>query len=348
MKREIQKAYDALTPTEEQRVKMLAEIRSRLAETPPERSEEMGRKPLSKMLTLALVAAALLALGITAYAEGWFGLRDLAESEYEYPKGFTREEILEREKELQEAIARGEDPGEKLREMDERDFPRPKETHHVTFLGGLQDSPEAQAFQEYMAFLEGYDPDREILRSIGNRAADLGEEYSAYSCYTREMADKVDEICAKYGLRKLGANMVLQNARQLYAYAGTGAFAPKDDHWSGQKLYPVAAYADGSFHADGALPQGSWTDYQIGRCMKGSFTTFAAIDLGDLENWTEWNYTTENGVELLLAQNGRQALILADRPESFVILSMRGSYKAATQQAALEELAECFDFTAIP
>lgn len=347
MKREIQKAYDALKPTEEQRGKMLAEIRSRLAEEPPERSEKMGRKPLSRMLTAALIAAALLALGITAYAEGWFGLRDLADSEYAHPKGFTQEEIQARERELQEAIARGEDPEEKLREMDERDFPRPMGTYHITFLGGLQDSPEAKAFQEYMAFLEEYDPDRSILRSVGNRPTGL-EAYSAYSCYTREMADKIDEICEKYGLRKLGPNKVLQNARQLYAYAGTGAFAPKDDHWSGQKLYPVAAYADGSFHADGALPQGSWTDYQIGRCMKGSFTTFAVMDLGDRETWTEWNYTTENGVELLLAQNGRRALILADRPESFVIVSMRGSYKAVTQQASLEELAECFDFTAIP
>lgn len=348
MKREMQKAYDTLTPTEEQRGKMLVEIRSRLAEEPPERSEEMGRKPLSRMLTAALIAAALLALGITAYAEGWFGLRDLAESEYEYPKGFTREEILEREKELQEAIARGEDPEKKLREMDERDFPRPLETHRITFLAGLQDSPEAKAFQEYMAFLAEYDPDRSILRSVGNRPTGLEEEYGAYTCYTREMADKVDEICEKYGLRKLGPNKVLQNARQLYAYAGTGDFAPKDDHWSGQKLYPIAAYADGSFHADGALPQGSWTDYQIARCMKGTFTTSGAMELGDLETWTEWSYTTENGVELLLAQNGRRALILADRPESFVIVSMRGSYKAATQQATLEELAECFDFTAIP
>lgn len=348
MKREIRNAYDALTPTAEQREKMLAQIRSRLAETPSEKSEEMGRKPLSKMLTAALIAAALLALGITAYAEGWFGLGDLAESEYDFSKGFTREEIQERERELQEAIARGEDPEEKLREMDERDFPRPRETYRITFLGGLQDSPEAKAFQEYMAFLSEYDPDREILRSIGNRPTGLEEEYSAYSCYTREMADKVDEICEKYGLRKLGPNRVLKNARQLYAYAGTGAFAPKDDHWSGQKLYPVAAYADGSFHADGVLPQGGWTDYQIGRCMKGSFTTFAVMNLGDLETWTEWNYTTENGVELLLAQNGRQALILADRPESFVILSTHGSYKAATQQAVLEEIAELFDFSAIP
>lgn len=348
MKKELRAAYDALAPSREQRERMLQGILSRCADLPPERSKKMGRTPTGRILAAALIAAALLALGITAYAEGWFGLRDLAESEYVVPKGFTQEEILARNRELEEAVARGEDPQEKLREMDERDFPRPTETRHITFLGGLQDSPEAKAFQEYMQFTVEYDPDRTILYSVGNRPTGLEEEYGAYHCYTREMADKVDEICEKYGLIKLGPNKVLKNARQLYAYAGTGAFAPKDDHYTGQKLYPTSAYADGSFYATGDLPKLGWAHYGISRCMKGTFTASEAIEMGNLEEWTEWNYTTANGVELLLAQNGQHALILADRPESFVIVKIRGSWKVASQQEALEEVAECFDFAAIP
>lgn len=348
MKREIRDAYEALTPTGEQRERMLAGICSRLADTPPERSEEMGGKTKTRALALTLIAAALLALGITAYAEGWFGLRDLADSEYTTTKGFTREEIQARNRELEEAIASGEDPAEKLREMDERDFPRPVETRRVTFLAGLRDSPEAQAFQEYMAFTREYDPDLEILHSVGNQPTGLEEEYGAYGCYSREMADKVDEICEKYALRKLGPSRALRTAMQLYAYAGTGAFAPKDDHFRSQKLYPVAAYSDGSFHAEGGLAAGGLAQYQIIRCMKGTFTTHPAMDLGDLESWTEWSYETENGVELLLAQNGQKALILADRPESFVVLWIHGSARAGSQQETLEEIAECFDFTAIP
>ena len=348
MKREIWGAFDALTPTAKQRQRMLQEILSQRAGQPPERMENMGRKPTGRVLALALIAAALLALGITAYAEGWFGLGDLAESEYVAPKGFSREEIQARNRELEEAVARGEDPQEKLREMDERDFPRPTERRRITFLGGLQDSSEAKAFLEYMQFRSEYDPDRAILHSVGNQPTGLEEEYGAYGCYTREMADKVDEICEKYGLRKLGPNKVLQNARQLYAYAGTGAFAPKDDRFRSQKLYPVAAYEDGSFHVEGGLAAGGLAQYQMIRCMKGSFTTHSAMDLGDPESWTEWNFTTENGVELLLAQNGRRALILADRPESFVIVWIHGSGKAATRQETLEEIAACFDFAAIP
>ena len=348
MKREIREAYDALAPTQEQRERMLEGILSQRADLPPERSRKMGRTPTGRILAAALIAAALLALGITAYAEGWFGLGDLAESEYTMQKGFSREEIQARNQELEEAVARGEDPAEKLREMDERDFPRPTEKRRITFLGGLQDSPETKAFQEYIAFTQEYDPDREILHSVGNRPTGLEEEYGAYGCYTREMADKVDELCERYGLRKLGPSKVLQNARQLYAYAGTGAFAPRDDHFQSQKLYPVAAYEDGSFHAEGGLAVGALAQYQIIRCMKGTFTTHPAMDLGDLESWSEWNYVTENGVELLLAQNGQKALILADRPESLVVLWIHGSQKAATRQDTLEEVAECFDFTAIP
>lgn len=348
MKREIEKAYAALTPTEEQRQVMLQGLLSRATDLPPERRETMSKKRMSRLLAAACITALLLALGITAYAEGWFGLGDMASTEITVTKGFSQEEILEREKELQEAIARGEDPEEKLREMDERDFPRPTVTYHVFSLAGLEGSPEGMAFQEYMDFLESYDTDKAILRSIGNRPTGLEEEYGAYGCYTREMADKVDEICEKYGLIKLGPNKVLTNARQLYAYAKTGAFAPKDDHLKGRRLYPVTAYADGSFHADGELGQNYWVRYQIIRCMKGTFNLSASGNMGDPENWTQWSYTTQNGVELVLAQNGNRAIILVERPESFVTVSFYGSGKPFTEQEALEEIAELFDFSAIP
>ncbi len=348
MKQTIRNAYDTLSPTEEQREVMLRQLRLRLRETAPEKDDERGKRPASRLMAASLLAAVLLALGVTAYALGWFGLENLKEQEYTVIKGFTQEEILARNRELEEAVARGEDPAEKLREMDERDFPRPTETRRITFMAGLQDSPEAQAFQEYMAFSVGYDPDREILRSIGNEPTGLEEEYGAYGCYTREMADKVDEICAKYGLEKLGPGRTLTSARQLFAYAGTGDFAPENDHYSGQRLYSAIAYADGSFIADGALSAGMMTQYHICRCMKGTFTTFAVMELGELESWTEWNYTTENGAELLLAQNGRRALILADRPESFVVLEVHGSYRATNRKDSLETIAEIFDFTAIP
>lgn len=348
MKREIQNAYAALTPTEEQRQDMLEGLLSRASALPPQGRKSMSKKRKTRLLTAACIAALLLALGVTAYAEGWFGLGDLAEAEIDMPEGFSQEEIQARNRELAEAVARGEDPEKKLEEMDARDYPRPTVTRRVSSLAGLEGSPEGMAFQEYLEFQSSYDPDCSILRSIGNRPTGLEEEYGAYGCYTREMADKVDEICEKYGLIKLGQNRVLTNARQLYAYAGTGAFAPKDDHFSGQKLYPVTAYADGSFHADGELREKYLLSYQIVRCRKGSFNVCASLELGDAEEWTEWSYTTQNGVELVLAQKGNRALILADRPESFVTLTFRGTGKPFTDCRALEEVAELFDFSAIP
>ena len=112
MNEKIRNVYDTLSPTEEQIESMLHQIRAGLAETPPEMNAEVGKKPVSRLLAISLMAV-LLAFGVTAYAQGWFGLGDLNGEEYTVIKDFTREEILARNKELAEAVARGEDPAEK-------------------------------------------------------------------------------------------------------------------------------------------------------------------------------------------------------------------------------------------
>lgn len=345
MKREIARAYAALTPTEAEREKMLRAILSR-ASMPPERNGQMKAKQLSRLLLIAAVVTLLLALGVTAYAQGWFGLDGFAETRKTIEVGFTREEILARNRELEEAVAQGEDPAEVLEEMDARDFPRPTETLSLVCLLGPADSPEAMACVEYMDFLESYDTDKAILRSVGNRPTGFEADYGPYTCYTQEMADKIDEICEKYGLQKLSGFQIPHTPSRLFYLAGTGNFAPKQDVPTGQKLYPIAVWADGSFRADGAVRKGLYAEYQVSRCVKGSFTTWALIqDSGD---WSAWHYTAENGAELLLAQNGERALILADRPESYVEVGVHGNKKLASDQASLEAFAELFDFTAIP
>lgn len=345
MKREITDAYAALTPTEAEREKMLRAVLARASFTPPERNGEMHAKKLSRLLLIAAIAALLLALGVTAYAAGWLGLDGFAKTQKTVEVGFTREEILARNQELEEAVANGEDPAEVLERMDARDFPRPTES--ITLLSLLPaESPESMALVEYQEFLESYDTDKAILRSIGNKLTGFEEDYGPYSCYTQEMADKIDEICEKYGLQKLSGFQIPQTPSRLFYLAGTGNFAPKQNRQLGQQLYPIAVWADGSFTSDGAVRKDFYADYQVSRCVKGSFTTWALMqDSGD---WSAWHYTAENGAELLLAQNGEHALILADRPESYVAVRISSSGKLCSEPEKLEAFAELFDFTAIP
>ena len=309
-------------------------------------SERIVHMKKKRIITFALAAALILALGAVAYAAGWFGLDGFAKTQRTIEVGFTQEEIDARNQVVEDAVARGEGPAEALAEIDEKDFPRPTETLSLVCLLGPADSPESMACVEYMDFLETYDTDKAILRSIGNRPTGFETDYGPYTCYTQEMADKIDEICQRYSLKKLSGFQIPETPSRLYYLAGTGSFAPKQDVPSGQKLYPIAVWADGSFRADGCVRKGLFAEYQVSRCVKGSFVTWALVQ--NPNSWSGWQYTTENGAELLLAQDGERALILADRPESFVIVGVHSNKELGCEPASLEAFAELFDFTVIP
>ena len=72
-------------------------------------------------------------------------------------------------------------------------------------LQGFAGSPNYQAAKEWMDFLDSYDVDKAILNSLSNEEVNsFSDEYYSYTCYTDEMAKKIDEICRKYGLQKQG------------------------------------------------------------------------------------------------------------------------------------------------
>ena len=319
-------------------------------------SERIVHMKKKRIITFALAAALLLGLGAAAYAGGWFGLSEMAQTQRTVEQGFSSEEIIARNEELEQAVANGEDPEEKLQEMDERDFPRPTENIHVISLAGLSNSPEAMACQEYMSFLESYDTDKSILNSVGNQSTGFEEYKGAYTCYTQEMADKIDEICEKYGLQKLSGREVALSRNQLCYKIGN--FAPRDNEHSGQFMNGKVLFSDGTFSADGRLllhtdsGKNRTLIYGLTRCVKGSFVTWY-IRFDDPEAWTELNYITENGQGVLITYCDERAMILVERPESFVVLNVtqvdyRPYKENPMKEDELKALAEMFDFTAIP
>ena len=96
---------------------------------------------------------------------------------------------------------------------------------------------------------------------------------------------------------------------------------------------------------------GGTVDYQFSRAVKGSFGS-TPLYLSGIEDYEQWSYTTENGVELLLANDhASKALIIADRERSFVTVNVLGDWSAGTFQMSdrdVEDFAEAFDFTAVP
>lgn len=71
-------------------------------------------------------------------------------------------------------------------------------------LQGVEGTPGYQASKEWYEWRQTYDTDESVYHSEEAFSEDFGDAYYAYNLYSREMKDKVDEICAKYDLELLG------------------------------------------------------------------------------------------------------------------------------------------------
>lgn len=334
---EIYEVYENMGPDEAARKRMLKNIRSAALQkefAQKEKTRRMKKKGAKMCLRLAAGAAAgCLLIGTAAYAVYYFGLKDM---------GTGKEKVHDLSV-----------PVEELGDIAQEDIPK-KEVDMIS-LAGVAGSPEYEADAEWQEFLKGYDQDESILAAVGNDSTGFEEEYGEYLCYSQEMADKIDEICEKYGLQKLTGFELPENYEGLCSGAGVGDFLV--DNAENAKAGYIAGwfYADGSFEFDGsAMISGSsfvMTDYQFSRAMKGTFQG-KSLNVGELKEYKEWNYTTKNGEVVLLATNGStKALIIAEREKSFVTVNVLGDVLGGTfgiGEEELEKLAEAFDFSVIP
>ncbi|MBD5463306.1 MAG: sigma-70 family RNA polymerase sigma factor [Lachnospiraceae bacterium] len=284
-------------------------------------------------VVLAVVLAGSLLAATTVYAIYTYGLRDLH---------LGKETVLDLSKrdELPEDVS-------------EKDIPK-KEVDIIT-LGGIAGSPEYSACSEWIAFLDGYDTDGAILSEIGNGFAGLGEYELVYSCYTQDMVDKVDEICEKFELSKLRGLTVMDDYVTLCRQTNIGDICTGADGNVKWDFGGACLYDDGTFSMDGRVAwKGSSllcvTDYQFERTMKGSFNP-VTLNVGGIEEYHEWDYSTGSGQVVLLANSSSKALIIVEREDSFIVVNVLGDLLSGTFEMSdemLEELADLFDFSAIP
>jgi len=215
------------------------------------------------------------------------------------------------------------------------------ETEMLLSLQGFDDSPEYQAAAEWNTFTASYDTDGSKLAQVGNGPTGLDEKYSPYFVYTQEMAEKLDAITQKFSL-KLHQQMVeLPDSNALAEFAG-GHFLGYEN-----EVFYGYGYAEGSFQFDGEWhgTETASTDYQMRRSMKGYFDA-VTLNIGDVSKYHEWVYTTKSGAEVLLALSAEKALILAERPESFVVVNVLTGSDSLTN-TDMEHMADSFDFLII-
>ena len=222
-------------------------------------------------------------------------------------------------------------------------------------LQGVKGTPGYQATKEWHEWLKTYDPDDRIYHSQEAFSEDFGDDYYAYNLYTREMKDKLDEICEKYQLNLLGKMYVDPDEAAACKALGIQGIL-RSDARAQTNFGSVRYYADGSFTVEGKMTMETqvWPYEEIvtfSCCRKDSFSNLYG-SVGPEGTYEEWTYTTTQGVDVLLVLEQRNAMnqqifLMADRGE-YVFTFHALEYDREWTRDALEAYAEAFDFTVQP
>lgn len=225
----------------------------------------------------------------------------------------------------------------------------------VTLLSiqGIEGSPGYQATKEWYEWLETYDTDMAIYHSDDAFSEDFGDDYYAYNLYSREMKDKLDEICAKYGLELLGKMYIDPDIEAgCKALQIPGIFRPDanvEADW-GQICY----YANGSFDLEGDVSlEGKQAHIVSFRCHRKNAFSDLISSVGPEGSYDEWVYTTSYGVNVLMVLDyggvrGNAKMYVEQGEYVFVFSVHEFDDMPLPDKEMMEAYAEVFDFTVQP
>lgn len=238
-------------------------------------------------------------------------------------------------------------------------------------LQGPVDSVCNIAYEEFHAFIEEYDPDGEIRKTFDDihNIPGIQSPYSEYGCFTQDIVDKLDEIAQKYDLTLLGDAEVFNEYEELFEDVGIDSVFNKnilfntDHNWSYHRqegTFKISAWGK----LLGNEPQWPYRfQFFYMRNMKNSFHNAEFLPIGEINDYELWEYTTNSGQELLLAVSDDFALLITETEESYITIQLindiHGTVPYGTlevneaapekfDKAAIEAIAEIFDFTKIP
>ncbi len=291
----------------------------------PERIIPMKRK---RILTFALAAALLLALGVTAYAVYDRRLQDLVLSEENESEILLPEEEQGTVEPAEAGLLPTPGPDSLQVEHD------PDEPNMIS-LQGFAGTPEYQATQAWWEFKNNYDTDLSLLHQVGNGPTPWDDTYNknGYNIYTQEMADTFEAIAAEYKLKPHSGGVHL-GYEMPALYERFGRFCNAED---GAGYY----YDDGTFQCDFEYEE---TLIQLRRVMKGTLD-LVSLNIVDAEQYEQWAYRTVSGETVLLALGPYKGLILADLDRSFVVLNVLAGTDSGYSTQELQKLADNIDFS---
>lgn len=211
-------------------------------------------------------------------------------------------------------------------------------------LESLQSSANYKASMEIKDYVQSYN-------ATGDVDETLSESYRAYGCRTKEMAAKVDEICTKYGLNKVGDGISPDTTEEMFTALDVRSMVKASGNGDVTTSNPSYS-ADGNFEFWGATTV-SGVDYPIEyrayRAMKQTLST-AYWEIENTSDYQWSNYVTTAGTGVLIAVGQNNSLVLTDTGDSVVVIVVMNATTGDTQtgKAALEALANTFDLSLAP
>lgn len=211
-------------------------------------------------------------------------------------------------------------------------------------LESLQSSANYKASMEIKDYVQSYN-------ATGDVDETLSEAYRAYGCRNTEMAQKVDEICTKYGLNKVGDGISPDTTEEMFTALNVRSMVR--DSGNGDVTTSNPSYsADGNFEFWGATTVSGVDypiEYRVYRAMKQTLST-AYWEIENTSDYQWSNYVTTAGTDVLIAVGQSNSLVLTDTGDSVVVIVVMNATTGDTQtgKAALEAFANTFDLSLAP
>ena len=211
-------------------------------------------------------------------------------------------------------------------------------------LESLQSSANYKASMEIKDYVQS-------CNATGDLDETLSEAYRAYGCRNTEMAQKVDEICTKYGLNKVGDGISPDTTEEMFTALNVRSMVR--DSGNGDVTTSNPSYsADGNFEFWGATTVSGVDypiEYRVYRAMKQTLST-AYWEIENTSDYQWSNYVTTAGTDVLIAAGQSNSLVLTDTGDSVVVIVVMNATTGDTQtgKAALEAFANTFDLSLAP
>ncbi|MBQ0026293.1 MAG: hypothetical protein KBS79_02855 [Lachnospiraceae bacterium] len=284
---EFKKAYDNFLPGEHEKDIVLSNILDESDSSSSGKEEQMKKKWKSVMVSVASAAAAF-AFGCAAYANGWFGLGDFL--------GEKDVEIVPRYQDVEETEAGSTSPTIQVGED--------KILYQFLYTCGPLGSPEANAFKEWDDYRREY---------AWNHSSALDEDVDlnnykdlVYSAYNNEMQKKLDEIVSKYNLKLITGEVDSESEEDFFKRLGKKKFygplkVAEGTNWYGYIM------SNGSFHAENMYDTKDGVLFMtMGYQTSGYLPKSGRINIGDIDNYEQWQFDTEDGYPVFVLDNNSE------------------------------------------